>query len=177
MGIQEKRSKLQPKIFDKEMKVFVMSKMQFKKLMVDNNITDDNVETKGDVMLISINDSNRAQGFRPTHFQRNHPNVMIMEFDDVENEGIPLMNGGTAVVFSQKMAHDLFQIIKRNKHRKTAVVHCEAGISRSAAVALFIVGYCGGDYDDFKKRHPWISPNARVSRMLSQAWREDKIKK
>jgi predicted protein tyrosine phosphatase len=157
------------------MKVFVMSKMQFKKLMVDNNITDDNVETKGDVMLISINDSNRAQGFRPTHFQRNHPNVMIMQFDDVENEGIPLMNGGTAVVFSQKMAHDLFQFIKRNKHRKTAVVHCEAGISRSGAVGSFIQGYCGGDWEEFKRTNPHIHPNGRVLRMLNKEKYNDKI--
>lgn len=149
--------------------------MQFNKLMEDNNITDENVETKGDVMLISIGDAAKPVGWRRQHFAEEHPNVMIMHFDDVEHDGIPvILGGGTAVAFSEKMARDLYAFIKRNAHRKTCIVHCEAGISRSGAVGTFIQGLYGNDWDEFKRVNRHISPNARVARMLNQEKYKDK---
>jgi len=133
--------------------------------MIQNNITDENVEKKDLVMFISINDSNSD-----SYFKENHDNVIIMHFDDIENEGeVSPTNKGECKVFDEEMAENLYQFIKKHKDKKSCIVHCEAGISRSAGCAVFIVGYCRGDYEQFKKDNPFIAPNARVMRLLNHA--------
>jgi len=113
-------------------------------------------------MFISIRGSSKIHGIEPSYFKSNHPNVITMTFDDIGNE----IEG--YLVFTKIMAKELFQFIKRNKNRKTCVVHCSAGISRSGAVGSFIQGYCDGDWEQFKKNNPHILPNGRVLRMLNQ---------
>jgi predicted protein tyrosine phosphatase len=150
------------------MRVFVLNKQEFYKLMTDNGITDDNVELKDNVMFISIRGTSKIHGIEPSYFKRNHVNVITMTFDDIGNE----VEG--YLVFTKNMAKELFQFIKRNRNKKTCVVHCSAGISRSGAVGSFIQGYCGGDWELFKKDNPHILPNGRVLRMLNQEKYDDK---
>jgi len=148
------------------MRVIVLSKMEFNILMVNNNITDDNVEKRDSVMFISINDSNAH-----SHFDKNHDNVIALYFDDIDKEGeVSPINKGECKVFDDEMAENLYQFIKRNKDKETCVVHCEAGISRSGSVGLFVNDYTQSDSERFKRDNPYISPNQRVFRMLKNQW-------
>lgn len=148
------------------MRVLVLSKIEFNDLMIRNKITDENVEKRDSVMFISINDSNSD-----SYFKENHDNVIIMHFDDIENEGeVSPTNKGECKVFDEEMAENLYQFIKRNKDKETCVVHCEAGISRSGSVGLFVNDYTQSDSERFKRDNPYISPNQRVFRMLKNQW-------
>ena len=151
------------------MKVHVLSKNEFIDLMKKNNITDDNVEDKSSVMFITIDGTSQHSDRPPhTYFKRDHPNVKVMVFDDIENE----LAGFKA--FSAEMAKGLFKFIKANRDKRTCVVHCAAGISRSGAVGSFVQGYCGGDFEEFMRTNPHILPNGRVLRMLNKEKYNDK---
>ena len=144
------------------MKVHVLAKLEFDNLMKVNEIVDKNVEKYDNIMLISIMDTHSSED---PWFEKNHSNVINLSFDDVEED----MQGAKA--FSEAQARKLFKFIDENKEKESCIVHCSAGISRSGAVGTFVNGYCGGDWELFKRTNPWISPNARVSRMLNDAER------
>jgi len=149
------------------MKVFILGKMEFDALMRQNNLNDENVEGRDTVFLISIVDTQNREG---NFFKENHKNVLNLRFDDVEHdmEASPTQKENTKA-FSNEQAKELFEFIKENRDKEQCVVHCMAGISRSGAVGTFINGYAQGDWEDFKRTNPWISPNGRVERMLNEA--------
>ncbi len=158
------------------MRVYVFNKRQFDQLMTDNFLSDGNVEERTDVMLISIVDTDQWIESKEPYFDKNHENVFNLQFDDVEHDGQPSptnFDKGTKA-FSEEQANNLFQFIKKNRDKATCIVHCMAGISRSGAVGAFINGYCRGDWEEFKRTNPQISPNARVESMLNKAKRNDK---
>lgn len=75
-----------------------------------------------------------------------HPNytkwgdVIELEFDDVDR----LMHG--CIRFDANRAKKLIEFIEKNKDRDFAV-HCDAGISRSPAVGMFISEKYGHDLE------------------------------
>ena len=147
------------------MKVKILSKPEFNQVMGNNKIDDNNVETIPSA-LISINDS--FGNWSVSWFDRDHPNVLRLWFDDIEhNNEVSPTNQGSCSAFSDEQAHQVIEFVKQNRD-KNFLVHCSAGISRSGAVGTFINGYCGGDWEEFKRSNPYISPNPRVSRMLNQ---------
>jgi len=159
------------------MRVHVLSKVEFDGLMVQNKIVDENVEKFDSIFFISLIDNHNQKGH---YFKKDHNNVMNLRFDDVENDGgaprvlvddpdIDNFDEEKVKAFSEKQANNLFKFIKANRDKETCIVHCMAGISRSGAVGMFVNGYCGGDFDLFKRDNKFISPNARVHRMLNAA--------
>lgn len=68
----------------------------------------------------------------------------------------PMFNNGMAVKII-KFLNGL-----RNKNISTLLVHCDAGVSRSAAVGLFAVRYFGMDEKAFRRENRAISPNTLV---------------
>jgi predicted protein tyrosine phosphatase len=157
------------------MKILIMNKLLFNDVMVKNNITDDNVEEFKDLMLISITEPSIPPRPRKTHFSKDHSNVLTLEFHDIEeatDKKVPEWRRYTA--FSNEMARELYQFIKRNKDKKTCFVHCAAGVSRSGAVGSFIQSVTGSDWEQFKRDNPQIRPNNRVLRMLNAERRKDK---
>jgi predicted protein tyrosine phosphatase len=161
-----------------KMKVYIFSKQQFDKTMKDNGINDGNVESHNKIFIISIIDTDVWLESKEAYFKQNHENVLNLRFDDVEHDGEPSptnFDKGTKA-FTEEQANELFEFIKKHRDKETCIVHCMAGISRSSACALFVVGYCKGDYNEFKRENPHICPNARVERMLNQARRKDDSK-
>lgn len=153
------------------MKVYIFGKRQFDDLMRANDINESNVETRTDIFLISIVDTDVWLESKEPFFKEDHENVLNLKFDDVEHDGEPSptnFNQGTRA-FTEEQATKLFQFIKKHRDKKTCIVHCMAGISRSGAVGTFINGYCGGNWEEFKRINPQICPNARVERMLNKA--------
>ena len=89
--------------------------------------------------IISLNDTETEQKEMEQHvyLHTQCDNKIFMTFQDVDHPD----NGG----ISNRQAKKLFQFIKENEG-KSFVVHCFAGVSRSAAVAKFIQEYY--DIDD-----------------------------
>lgn len=66
--------------------------------------------------------------------------------------------------FNEKMARETIKFLDnlRNKDIKLLLIHCDAGVSRSAAVGIFAVRYLGMDEKLFRKEHVAIGPNSLV---------------
>ena len=150
------------------MNINVLSKREFNDIMQFHKITDDNVENYEDVFFISLNDTTPSLYHKESWFKRNHENVMVLYFDDVEseNETSPT-NTVKCTPFSESMAEDLYDFIVKNLNRGQCIVHCEAGISRSGAVGTFICDLSNTPYVSFVQKNPHIYPNSRVLRMLN----------
>ena len=153
------------------MRVNILSKLEFDKLMSHNSITDENVEKFDNIMFISIVDTQNKKG---PYFKSDHDNVINLRFDDVEKSGeaSPTQKEFTKA-FSAKQAKDLYNFIKKHDEKETCIVHCMAGISRSGAVGTFVNDFYKGDLDRFKRENPYISPNQKVYRMLKEQWQND----
>lgn len=81
--------------------------------------------------------------------------VCRLQFDDVDRE----TKRGAETLMSFDDAMKIKRFVERYKNRvNTIVVHCEAGISRSAAVAAAIGKYLNGD-DSFVFDNPKYYPN------------------
>jgi predicted protein tyrosine phosphatase len=145
------------------MKVWVLMKQHFDELMRSQKITDENVHERKDVFFISINDST---GTDEVPYFKDAENVKVLFFDDVDEDlHIPILGTSefqTAKAMTDLQAEALFSFIRANKDKKTCIVHCAAGISRSGAVGTFINDYMQGDYAEFKKNNPYIHPNSHV---------------
>lgn len=151
--------------------VKVLSKPEFNDLMANNNINDRNVENFKNIAFISINDTHG--NWSVSWFDSDHPNVLRMWFDDIENdlETSPT-NPHKCKAFSPEQAKQVFDFINEN-YDKDFFVHCSAGISRSGAIGAFINDYHSWDRDKFMKDNPYIHPNARITRMLNnKVWKE-----
>ena len=67
----------------------------------------------------------------------------------------------------------MVKLIRRahaSPHDEVLYVNCEAGISRSGAVADFVQNVCRLPWEDFKRDNAHIFPNAHVKRLLREAW-------
>ncbi|KAA6341306.1 hypothetical protein EZS27_010893 [termite gut metagenome] len=159
-------------------KIFVLSRFEFEGNMKTNGIDDENVEKYEDLAIISITDNPKNHLFK-----KDHDNVLNMTFDDVgekayENrhkvkKSLKLKLEDFYRIFSEKDAETIVDFIEKNKE-KTFIIHCEAGISRSGAVGLFIRDfYDWVDKEDFDNRvKNKIYPNMLVLRLLKKEFYE-----
>lgn len=76
---------------------------------------------------------------------KDFPNVLFLEFDDVtraEHQRIEDKNHGTLVFFNEDFAKQIIDFInKTHEYNKELIIHCTAGVSRSAAVGIFANEY------------------------------------
>jgi predicted protein tyrosine phosphatase len=66
---------------------------------------------------------------------RNNERVLTVSFDDVSCDGE--YAGASYRVIKGEMAKDIVEFIHKWRH-KNFIIHCQAGISRSAAIAMYI---------------------------------------
>jgi len=143
-------------------KIYILSKQRFNFVINDNKITDDNVEEKNTTAFISINDSKNDFSF----FKFDHPNVLRLYFEDITQ---PLED---YKLFDINDAIKIIKFVENNKD-KSYLVHCHAGISRSAAVGTFINDYYHiMDKDEFKRLNSYISPNWFIYEMLVKTFND-----
>lgn len=79
-------------------------------------------------VLISIHDESENQLMPQGDFQ----DVLYLKFHDTDDKD------GVLTPFSQQHANDINSFLERNSGAEEVVVHCTMGISRSAAVAIFL---------------------------------------
>ena len=108
-------------------------------------------------LLISIQDGDKAElpfKQRTNHITRRlYVDTLFLYFDDIDPTQFT-GNPSFPFVFDD---HDAFKIIKFLEHHykkndfKDIIIHCQAGVSRSHAIALFAAKYFTKDEDLYQK--------------------------
>lgn len=107
-------------------------------------------------LLISIQDGDKAElpfKQRTNHITRSrYVDCLFLYFDDIEPNTIP-GKPQMPFAFSESDAKQITNFLKRhfNNDFEDIIVHCQAGVSRSHAVALFAAKYFAKDEDLYKK--------------------------
>lgn len=155
------------------MRVHILPKRIFDAAMIRQGITSDTVEERTSMFFISINDTDGGES--PPYFPDDKKNVKVIYLDDIDKDVvIPIIGGGsrTCKAMSYEQAQELYDFIASHSDKKSCVVHCAAGISRSGAVGTFVHDYYQGDYEVFKRDNPHIFPNSHILSLLHRVWRE-----
>ena len=122
------------------------------------------VERSDTYAIISIQDTHTG-GFGVTFTQSQYcKDVLTLYFDDVIRE----VEG--AVLFTNEMAGQIIDFIKKNRKVDTLLIHCYAGQSRSRAVGAFAVKMLGGDNSRYFLQG---NPNMYVYDTLETVWMQE----
>ena len=92
--------------------------------------------------------------------------------DDQDNLDSMSHGGYKYILFDEHMARQVVEFLERRKMEQgdhTLVLHCDAGISRSGAVAEFSAEFFGIPSEDFQKANPHLRPNSFVRRLLRES--------
>lgn len=114
--------------------------------------------------IISITDTNKADVI----FEKNEANgikaVLRLKFDDVERDY------KNEHCITKEDAESIVKFVNKNKNKVDKfIVHCEAGVSRSAGVGAAIMKALNGDdWDVFK--NPLKCPNMKCYRTVLNAF-------
>jgi len=150
------------------MKVFAKSKVEFEDILSINEVTDKNVEYSNAAFISILGPGKflnpNKEFFATPYFKNKHPNVLTLDFDDVESKE-------QGKIFTDEMARDVVNFIIKHKDKEFIIVHCAAGISRSGAVAQFINDYFIKDKnlkESFSLINPRVIPNQLVFKKLKE---------
>ena len=140
------------------MEIKVLSHVKFDELCEKNGWNDANIPEN--IAFISIigtdfvreNILERKDGH---WFEEEHDNVLNLEFDDVEKEFE--FEGGKALPISEEQVEKAVSFIVKNIG-KDFIIHCYAGISRSAAFGYFIKQF----YNNYSLECESLYPNQDV---------------
>ncbi len=152
------------------------SKKDFDKTMETRGITDESVDALEDTYFICIMGTEQLLNKVPFYFKKSHKNVLFLYFDDVSNgDQIQVYSYARnayvkmmPIVFGEDLATMVLEFIKTitpGPYTKL-YVHCMAGISRSAAIALGACDYHGIRAEEFYMLNPAVHPNSVVLREL-----------
>lgn len=123
---------------------------------------------------ISINDPQSNTELPINHFTED---VLTLNFDDLESGKaweMEIKNWSTLfkrepILFDEKMAKQVFDFFQKNKTTDNLLIHCHAGISRSAGVGSFLSQVIGEN----KFMNPPFFPNSHVRNLLRRTWLEE----
>lgn len=110
-----------------------------------------------DTAIISITDPGKRLAALPVWFRQ----VLRLSFYDAVpgDEFIPIPVPGCFDYVMAKEIHDFVATLHQAPHSCRIVVHCEEGVSRSAAVALFVAELTGAELPDRPRAYranPWV---------------------
>ena len=133
-------------------KIEVSSHLRFEEKCKAMGVNDENVESEkfseyAFIDIIGTRDAIEKYLHEPNTkhwFDRGHPNVLNLEFDDVSEKEFEY-NGIIFKGFTQEQARKSYEFILNNSN-KDFIICCRAGLSRSQAFGNFIHDYFGG-YD------------------------------
>ena len=149
-----------------DLSIHILPARLFRKLMIENQINDTNVEERDSLAMISISEPNSPEEY--CYFREDHNNIKRFFFYDIDEEHKDYPR------FSREDAKRMFDFIVeklQDPKVKKFIIHCHAGISRSGAVGEFIQELIGMDYFEFHTQHPHILPNGWVKKLLNAEYR------
>ena len=131
-------------------KIEVSSHLRFEEKCKAMGVNDENVESEkfseyAFIDIIGTRDAIEKYLHEPNTkhwFDREHPNVLNLEFDDVSEKEFEY-NGIIFKGFTQEQARKSYEFILNNSN-KDFIICCRAGLSRSQAFGNFIHDYFGG---------------------------------
>jgi predicted protein tyrosine phosphatase len=101
---------------------------------------------------------------------------LSLRFWDATNDPKPLRQIVSLyhqpILFDEKMADEVVKFVDKIIAEKDPIIfiaHCDAGISRSGAIALFAVERAGLDIGTYFQENPKVNPNPFVLRLLHKA--------
>jgi len=117
------------------------------KLIVTNRYQIENINNNVDVPHIIISIGAVGQEDAKVRKNKYTNDVLFLKFDDTATKG-------HLKAFTEKHADKIQKFVKKNLHMANAVIcHCEAGISRSAAVAAALSKYYNGNDSFFFEQY------------------------
>jgi len=120
-----------------------------------------------DVYWISVRDPDE-----PPIWPRSHRRLLKLAFWDYDTAA----DGGcVANMFERPHAARILRflgVMRADAKARELWINCEAGLSRSMAIAEFVVDHVGLDFRTFAQAHPVRYPNGRVKQILVQTARE-----
>lgn len=159
------------------MEIKVLSHYLFDDEMKKMGLNDDNVE-KTNMAFISIIGTPECLKYyleeeKTKHYFSNHPNVLNLEFDDIEDD--VMYNGHHFKTISIEQAENAVDFIEKiiKSWPDCIYIHCRAGFSRSRAFAEFIYRYCKSNNIDveYSDRNEYATMlNYGVLRKLEHAY-------
>lgn len=110
-----------------------------------------------------------------SNFASNIPIISISDVGDKVNipkdidlNIIQLEFADNSSAFTIEQAKTIVDFIKKNKNSNVFVIHCFAGLSRSAGVGVWVNNFIGFNELSFYQRHPKIQPNKHVVDLLNK---------
>lgn len=125
------------------------------------------IAIESDYVLISISCPNDAAKIKERPWCKD---ILRLEFDDLD-QPVHILGGLKCKLFQREDARAILDFF--NKHKNSyeyLIVHCDAGISRSPAVAAALTKIQSGFDEDYFKRY---LPNRRVYSLLLSEFYEN----
>lgn len=105
---------------------------------------------KKDALLIRILDDGTS--YDPIRHIDSYKSILELYFDDIDPrqfKNLSITDLPDIKFFDQNLAQQIIQFLLKNPNAPQIIVHCNAGISRSVAVALFIAQYYFKDQSNY----------------------------
>ena len=160
-----------------KIKLIVFSHYLFDEDMRKMGLNDNNVEDS-DMAFISIMGTSECLKYYldegdTKHYFKDHPNVLNLDFDDIESDVI--YNGHHFKAMTMEQAEKSVDFIEKVVNNKVneIKIHCRAGYSRSRAFGEFIYRYCKehGIDVEYEDRNDYTTVlNQGVLRRLNHAY-------
>jgi predicted protein tyrosine phosphatase len=97
--------------------------------------------------------------------ERKLPHVLSLCFADITPNDEKAIKAGYTL-FNEDLADQIVTFVERYKDSEAWLVHCDAGISRSGAIGLWITRRLQLNEEYFWQRHPCIRPNYWILSLL-----------
>lgn len=120
-------------------------------------------------VMIRIADVGRD--FMPLRDKSRYLDILPIHFNDI-NEGddywgLSDKEQAKMILFSKKHVSEIYDFVDKNRGAEQIVIHCNAGVSRSSAVALGIANYLDDEETYLKlKQIKRYLPNPRVLALM-----------
>lgn len=165
-----------------KMKLKVLPHYLFDEDMRKMELDDNNVENTN-MAFISIIGTPECLTYyldegKTKHFFKDHPNVLNLDFDDIEDDVI--YNGHHFKTMTMEQAEKTVDFIEKMIRGGVDVIegHCRASVSRSRAIFEFIYRYCKEnnievDYED-RNEYTTILNHGVLRRLNHAYWKKHK---
>lgn len=156
--------------------ITILSQYLFDEMCKDNSINDGTVDKVNDTAFISIIGTKDVLEYHLEEpdtehwFKDKHDNVLNLEFDDLPCDEFEF-DGHVAKGLSIEQAKEIYDFVEKHIG-KNFIIHCRAGMSRSAAVGWYIRDFYKDIYNgDYRLPE---GPNKDVYRKLSRVYYKEK---
>jgi len=112
--------------------------------------------------IISVNDASDGYLFDP------HENNNLRSY--IFKDDVPRRGNQQTGLFQRWQAVDIVKFLLNRDRSRPLIIHCWAGVSRSAGISVVAAAIYGYDMETLYKDHPYIQPNWWVMQLLADVY-------